>query len=136
MPLPPLRLDGTLPPGVHVATVAEVFATFPAMTAQRQALDQALAYCVATVKRLRLADEIVLDGSYITSKPDPGDIDMVVLTPGVYQLTGERLYAAAGIDLAALDVQFTHEASDFQGWVAFFSTGRNLAPKGVVSLVL
>ncbi len=116
MPLPPVRADGTLPPGVHVATLAEVFAAFPPVTPQRQALNQALAYFVTTVSRSHLADEIVLDGSYITSKPDPADIDMVVLMPGVYQLTGERVYASMGIDLTLLDIQFAHDTNSFQGW--------------------
>lgn len=136
MPLPPLRPNGTLPPGIHVATLSEFFAAFPPVTLQKHLLNQALTDCVATVNRLHLADEIVLDGNYITSKADPGDDEMVVLTPGMYQLAGEQLYAAAGIDMALLDIQFAHDQRDFQGWVAFFSTDRNLTPKGVVSPVL
>ncbi len=135
MPLPTLGADGTLPPGLHVATLAEVFAAFPAITPGRRALDQALAHCVATVKRLSLADQIALDGSYVTGEPDPADIDMAVLTPGVYQLAGERRFAAEGIDTTLLDIQFAHDAAGFQGWVAFFSLARAGAPKGVVALV-
>jgi hypothetical protein len=135
MPLPALRADGTLPPGVHQATLDEVLAAFPATTPQRQALNAALGQCVATVKRLHLADELALDGSYITSKPDPADVDMVALTPGVYQLAGEQQYAAAGIDVNLLDIQFAHDAADFQGWLTFFSIARSGQPKGVVALI-
>ncbi|HEX6122059.1 MAG TPA: hypothetical protein VFY89_02810 [Ktedonobacterales bacterium] len=60
---------------------------------------------------------------------------MVVLTPGVYQLAGEQRYAAEGIDATLLDIQFAHDAADFQGWIAFFSTARDLTPKGVISLL-
>jgi hypothetical protein len=102
---------------------------------QRQALNNALASAVATITRLDLAERIVLDGSFVSAKPDPEDVDMVVLTPGVYQLMGEQVYAAAGIDLTLLDIQFAHDAPAFQGWIAFFSNDRNLAPKGVVLLV-
>lgn len=91
MPLPALRPDGTLPPGIHMATLDEVFATFPAVTPQRQALNAALAHAVATVKRLRLAERIALDGSYITHKPAPADVDMIVLTPGVYQMASSAI---------------------------------------------
>jgi hypothetical protein len=134
MPLPVLRADGALPPGVHSASLDEVFARFPAVTAQRQALNGALAFCVATVQRLHLADAIVLDGSYVTSKPDPEDVDIAVSTPGLYQLAGEQRYAAEGIDLNMLDIQFAHDSADFQGWIAFFSTARNRTQKGVVLL--
>ena len=134
MPLPALRADGSLPPGVHSASLDEVFARFPAVTPQRQALNGALSFCMATVQRLHLADQIILDGSYITNKPDPEDVDMTVLTPGIYQLAGEQRYSAEGIDMNLLDIQFAHDSADFQGWIAFFSTARDLSTKGVVSL--
>lgn len=136
MPLPALLADGSLPPGIHRATLSEIFSSFPATTPKRQALNHALAFCVATIQRLSLADQIALDGSYISRKTDPGDVDMVVLTPGVYQLAGEQRYNAEGIDMNLLDIQFAHDVIDFQGWLAFFSTTRTLAPKGVVVLIV
>jgi hypothetical protein len=135
MPLPVLRADGTLPPGIHRATLDEVFAAFPAVTPRRQALNDALGQCVATVKRRGLADDMGLDGSYTTSNPTPSDVDLVALTPGVYQLAGERRYAAEGIDVNLLDIQFAHDAPAFQGWLTFFSTARNGMTKGVIALI-
>jgi len=134
MPLPALRADGTLPPGVHRATLDEVFALFPTTTPERQALDVALRHCVATVKHLHLADDIALDGSYVMSKPDPADVDMMVLTPGVYQLAGEQRYVAEGIDVRLLDIQFAHDAAASQGWLTFFSIARGGQGKGIVAL--
>jgi len=135
MTLPPLRLDGTLPPGAYVADLSEVFAAFPARTAKRRDLNQALAFCVAAIKRSGLADEIVLDGSYITRKPNPSDVDMAVLTPGIYQKAGKQMYAAEGIDLQLLDIQFAHDQADFQQWQAFFSLTRTRQPKGIILLI-
>ncbi|HST90533.1 MAG TPA: hypothetical protein VLJ14_19325 [Ktedonobacterales bacterium] len=135
MPLPVPRADGMLPPGIHHATLDEVFAAFPAATTKRQALNAAVEFCVAAIKRLGLADQIALDGSYISAKANPSDVDMVVLTPGVYQMAGERRFAAEGIDTNLLDIQFAHDASAFQGWLTFFSIARDLSPKGVVSLI-
>lgn len=134
MPLPALRADGTLPPGTHAATLAEVFAAFPATTPERQALNQALSQCVATVQRLNLAQQIAIDGSYATDKLSPGDIDLAVLTPGMYQLAGEQRFATEGIDLNLLDIQFAHDAAAFQGWLVFFSLSRSGTPKGVIVL--
>jgi hypothetical protein len=134
MPLPALRADGTLPPGTHAATLAEVLAAFPATTLERQALNQALSQCVDTVRRLNLAHQIAVDGSYATDKATPGDIDLVVLTLGMYQLAGERRFAAEGIDLNLLDIQVAHDAADFQSWLGFFSLARNGTPKGIIVL--
>ena len=77
---------------------------------------------------------MALDGSYITNKQQPSDVDVVVLTPGVYQLAGEQRYSAEGIDTALLDIQFAHDEAAFQGWIAFFSMTRALTPKGIVLL--
>jgi hypothetical protein len=81
-----------------------------------------------------MAQQIAVDGSYATDKATPGDIDLVVLTPGMYQLAGERRFAAEGIDLNLLDIQFAHDAADFQGWLGFFSLSRNGTPKGIIVL--
>lgn len=134
MPLPALRANGTLPLGVHSATLDKLFAAFPGTTAKRLALNDALTRCVDTIKRLNLASQIAVDGSYITDKPDPEDIDMVVLTPDVYQMEGEQHFAAEGIDILLLDIQFARDIVEFDDWLAFFSIARNHAPKGVVLL--
>jgi uncharacterized protein DUF6932 len=134
MPLSALRADGTFPPGVYQASLDEVFATFPTTTQKRVVLHNALAFCVATVERLALADQIALDGSYLTNKPDPGDVDLTVLTPGIYQLAGEQRFTAEGINLQLLDIQFAHDLVDFQGWITFFSTVCDGTSKGVVTV--
>ncbi len=134
MPLPALRADGTLPPGTHTATLAEVFAAFPATTPERQALNQALSQGVATIQGLSLAQQIAVDGSYVTDKQRPSDIDLAVLTPGMYQLAGEQRFAAEGIDLNLLDIQFAQDAAAFQGWLRLFSLSRSGTPKGIVLL--
>jgi len=134
MPLPALRPDGTLLPGEHSASLAEVLAAFPAITPERQALNQALVQCVETVRRLNLAQQIAVDGSYCTDKATPADIDLVVLTPGMYQLAGERRFASEGIDMNLLHIQFAHDTVDFHGWLGFFSMSRTGTAKGVIIL--
>src|SRR5579883_2303137 len=105
MPLPALRPDGTLAPGLHRASLDELLAAFPGTTPQRQALNQALIACVATIKQFNLAERIAIDGSFITNKGAPSDVDLGVLTPGVYQQVGEQHYTAVGIDTILLDIQ-------------------------------
>lgn len=74
-------------------------------------------------------------GSYITDEPAPADVDMIVLTPGVYQMAGEQRYAAEGIDTTSLDIQFAHDVAAYHGWLAFFATGRSNVPRGIVVLI-
>jgi hypothetical protein len=81
--IPNLRPDGTLPPGEFHATIAEVLAAFPATTPERTILNQALQDALPTLQHLKIVapDAIIyLNGSYATTKPDPNDIDLLVLT--------------------------------------------------------
>lgn len=59
---------------------------------------------------------------------------MAALTPGIYQLAGEQRFAAEGINVQLLDIQFAHDLLNFQGWIAFFSMARDGTPKGVVTI--
>jgi hypothetical protein len=52
----------------------------------------------------------------------------------MYQLAGERRFAAEGIDMQLLDIQFAHDAVDFQGWLGFFSMSRTGTAKGAIVL--
>ncbi len=71
--IPPFDAAGNLPPGVHKATwheVADRFGTGP----RRREL---LAGLRAALDALRAAgcDKVYLDGSFVTTKPNPNDFD-------------------------------------------------------------
>jgi hypothetical protein len=62
-----------LPPGIHVATLAEVQATY-ATNPRRKVLFDGF---VTALKSLKLAGclTVYLDGSFVSAKPHPGDFD-------------------------------------------------------------
>ena len=71
--LPPFTDAGLLPPGMHRATWAEVEERFGGSRGRRRLLDGLLRAAL----NLRSAGAVVLwlDGSFVTSKPEPGDYD-------------------------------------------------------------
>ncbi|HYH86899.1 MAG TPA: hypothetical protein VEX60_15710 [Pyrinomonadaceae bacterium] len=79
MPLPPLDIYGELPEGVHLATLAEVLARFGYGTPQRELVTMRLVrvydLAQATGKLLRF----VIFGSYVTAKPEPNDVDIILV---------------------------------------------------------
>jgi hypothetical protein len=101
---------------------------------ERQTLSAALGQGMTIIWQNHLAQRIIIDGSYTTSKRDPNDIDMAVLTPGLYQIDGNQRFAAMGIDIMLLDIQFGHNAQDFDQWIDFFSHTRTGMLKGVIEL--
>ncbi|HUY76554.1 MAG TPA: hypothetical protein VMV29_07265 [Ktedonobacterales bacterium] len=138
MALPVLRTDGSLPPGLHpITSVSELSAAFPPITAQRQTLDAELTRFVDVVKRFGLGTEVALDGSYITGKVAPSDLDLALYAPGLSEYDVEQRLLAEGADLArSLDLWIETDRAQYEKWVRFFSTDRNGDPRGVIILAV
>lgn len=73
--LPPFTPKGLLPPGLHRATWDELCSTFGSTRRRRRLLEGLLR--VATNLRDAGAVNLWLDGSFVTSKPNPDDFDGV-----------------------------------------------------------
>src|SRR5208337_3160365 len=127
--IPDLRDDGYLPEGLHLATEAEVTFRFGAGTPRRRRLILRLRRWLE-LSRLTHAHRFLVDGSFVTAKREPGDIDAVVL------LTGDFEQQVADGSDAALELEemlLTHrpeeifaaeDARDWNDWVEFFSRTR------------
>src|SRR6202030_2772075 len=87
VPIPPLTPEGLLPPGIHRATVDEVVGAFCSSTPGRRAFEAPLRELVATA-RAAGAVALYLNGSFVGSKPNPGDIDAVLVLPEAFDVTG------------------------------------------------
>ena len=137
MALPPLQADGTLPPGRHqISGLDEIFASFPAVTTQRQILDAALTQLVAVISQLRLGTQLVIDGSYLSGKLAPNDIDGVLLSTGLNEAATLQQLAVAGVDLMLLDLFVVTSILRFDRWVQFFSQDRAGNTRGVILLTI
>ena len=137
MTLPPRLVDGTLPPGQHqIARLDVILAAFPGTTARRQLLDAALRRLVEVVSRLAMATRLVIDGSYITGKAEPEDIDIALLSTGAGETATLQRLQAEGVDLVLLDVFVATSHTGFDGWVQFFSASRTGHDRGVVLLAI
>src|SRR5579863_4545144 len=78
MGIPKLNRDGTLPRGVHRARIEEVRAEFGGKTARRVELMLALESLLKRAWKARVR-RILVDGSFVTGKPEPRDVDLVFL---------------------------------------------------------
>lgn len=85
MLIPALNTDGFLPAGVFDCTLAELrerFGRFQ-VSDQRTRLFARLEELVGAMQRSGLFEALLVDGSFVTAKPTPNDIDLVaVLRPG------------------------------------------------------
>jgi hypothetical protein len=146
MAIPSLNDAGLLPPGVHDCTLdkpRQRFGVFQT-TDRRPKLFDKLQQLVQAAWATGLVAEIVIDGSFVTAKPDPNDIDLILvlnkrhdfsaeLRPFAYNVLSTRQARKIyGFDLLVA----MHESSVYTEYLAFFAqvrgeTNRN---KGLVRL--
>ena len=80
MPIPRLDENGFLPEGVHETSLEEVRDLFGFQrTDQRPSLFAKLVQFIAEVRSVRLVVFMIVDGSFVTAKDDPSDIDILLV---------------------------------------------------------
>ena len=72
--------DGYLPEGLHLALEADVTLRFGASTRQRRRLTLRIRRWTELARQIG-AKRLLIDGSFVTKKEDPNDIDAVILLP-------------------------------------------------------
>ena len=85
MPIPALNADGLLPSGLHDCSLDEIQARFGSFqgTDRRPRLLERLRELVEACRRSGLFEALVVDGSFVTDKAAPNDVDLIaVLRPG------------------------------------------------------
>lgn len=83
MPIPLLNNFGVLPPGIHEATIEETGAFFGYgnPNPRRQELWGNFVAFVDWIKPMKMIQAVYVDGSFITDKENPSDIDVVLELP-------------------------------------------------------
>lgn len=141
--IPPFRPDGYLPEGLIAATEAEITFRFGSTSPRRRRLALRVRRWVELAREVN-APRLLIDGSFVTEKPDPKDVDAVVLLPQDFQQQ-----VAWGRD-AALELEqmlltrrpeevfAAEDESDWDAWVEFFGRTREFdgRRKGIVEVEL
>jgi hypothetical protein len=130
--IPHCNDDGYLPAGIHRATLAEIAVRFGQGSELRQVQMESLRWLVDLAQRAG-AQRIVVNGSFVTDKLEPNDVDCVLLIGPDFPRD-----AAAEADLLAGLPFVNLELVDGEGFQQFtertFATDRNLVPKGMVEV--
>ena len=141
--LPAFDDDGYLPSGVHLATEADVTFRFGSATPRRRRLVLQLRRWVELARRVG-ALRLLIDGSFVTAKENPNDVDAVVLLPADFDLQIERgVESALELELMLLtrrpeEIFAAEDNTDWDEWIDFFSRTRESSDrrKGLVEIEL
>ena len=132
--LPPFDEFGNLPRGIHPASVEEIVDRFGHGSPEREVEIRELVELIAWAKQYGVR-RLVINGSFVTDKRDPNDVDVILLPPQDEKrqemiFTEERTWPFLQVLIAADD-------DDLGRWaVDDFGTDRNGCPKGVVEVIL
>ncbi len=127
--IPAFRDDGYLPDGLYMASEAEVTFRFGSSTPRRRRLVLRLRRWLE-LSRSTHACRFLVDGSFVTSKEAPNDIDAVVLLADNFQQqVSNGLKAALEFEEMLLtrrpeEIFAAEDARDWNDWVEFFSRTR------------
>lgn len=148
MAIPALDTNGLLPVGVFDCTLSEVRARFGTFqqSDRRPRLFAQLEELVRAIQSSGLFDFLILDGSFITARPAPRDIDLIAaLKPGhdferdlpisEYALVSRSLLRRRfGFDVMVAE----RESPLYKTYVEFFSRVREFPElrKGLLRLML
>jgi hypothetical protein len=83
MAIPALNESGLLPDGVHTCTTDELHARFGSFQTsdQRPRLMRQLEAFLAEVKASGIVKAVIVNGSFVTSKEVPNDVDLLLVLP-------------------------------------------------------
>ena len=134
MGLPPFDQSGNLPRGIHRASIEEIVDRFGHGSPEREVEIRELVDFIAWAKRNGFW-RLILNGSFVTEKRDPNDVDVVLLLPQDERLQ-EKMFEGE-LTWPFLQILVAADEADLERWAADdFGTDRNGCPKGVVEVIL
>ena len=131
MPIPELDIDGHLPPGLHDCDLDEIGFRFGVdhLGSRRSDLFSKLVEFVGELRSTTFASaQLLIDGSFVTGKPQPNDIDLILILPLRHDFASElrpfeynlvsrrRVTKRYGFDLLLA----REGSAELQEYVAFF----------------
>ena len=148
MPIPVLTAEGLLPAGLFDCTLPELQAHFGAFRGSdhRARLFARLEELARVMRLSGLFEALIIDGSFVTAKPTPNDIDLVAVLKSGHDFERDLPMSEYGLVSRALlrrrfgfDVVVAEPGSPlYRTYVEFFSRVREApdARKGLLRLRL
>jgi hypothetical protein len=141
--IPDFRGDGYLPEGLYLAPEAEVIFRFGTATRRRTRLVLRVRRWLELARRIGVR-RLFVDGSFVTAKAEPEDVDAVVLLPLDFQRQVDRgLEPALEFEEMLVtrcpeEIFAAEDEQDWEEWIQFFSRTRELdgRRKGLVEIRL
>jgi hypothetical protein len=142
--LPAFNEEGDLPPGVYRATMTSVLERFGEGSVQRRAVGDRLSRIYELAASTGQVARFVVFGSFVTSKVEPNDVDVVILMEDAFDLSAVTGEAALVFQHSEADAHFG--ASVFwskrssalggeQAMIEYWQARREGGRRGIVEII-
>jgi hypothetical protein len=144
MVLPGFNEEGELPPGVYLATLAEVLERFGRGSVQRCAVSDRLSRLYPLVSSTGQLARFIVFGSFVTAKNEPNDVDILLLMEDSFDLasvTGEaalvfqHLEADAHFGASVFWTRRSGAIGGEQAMIEYWQARREGGQRGIVEIV-
>lgn len=143
--LPKFTEDGFLPQGIWECEIEEFISRFAVFqkTDRRVSLFSRLEELLAETSKIEFMKEVIIDGSYVTGKDEPNDIDIILVLEKRVETLEIPFWALNILDVKQLRKKYPFdvkvvifESSSYFEYLDFFQNVRqsNLR-KGIVRLI-
>lgn len=133
--IPPFDDSGTLPPGVHRATLEETGARFGRGSELRRVQMESIHWLMDLAVRAGVR-RIVLNGSFVTDIMEPNDVDCALLAPAG-DPASRKAFRELRAGLPFVDATIIRGDSRFDAYLrGIFAKDRFGMPKGMIELSL
>ena len=132
--IPVLGNQGYLPPGIHPATLPEIEARFGRESELRRVQMESLRWLIELAQRAGIR-RIVVNGSFVTDKLEPNDVDCVLLVTAGFPVDDSAAEELLG-GLPFINMELVDQEAFDHVTRKTFATDRNLVPKGMIEVIL
>ena len=132
--IPPLDNQGYLPPGIHPTNVPDIEARFGRESELHRVQMESLRWLIE-LARLAGVQRLVVNGSFVTDKLEPNDIDCVLLVTAGFPVDESAAMELLG-GLPFINMELVDQEAFDHFTQKTFATDRNLVPKGMIEVIL
>jgi len=146
MALPDFSLSGDLPPGIHRATLNEVVRRFGMAGGQRGVCTLRFSHVYELAQRTGHLARFVVFGSYVTAKPDPNDVDVILVMHDAFRVEGCPIESRGLFDHAVAQARYGVSIfwirpgllidENVEDFIKYWQLKRDGSERGIVEVIL
>jgi len=138
--IPDFNKHGNLPAGIYKESIDGIEKRFGLNSKKRISLFKNFHNFLELIIPFKTnIKQIILDGSFVTAKENPGDIDCIILIKNNTRFTPEivdKLVSAKKLYNIHLFIREERNIKKYKKLLDLFSKDRDLKPKGVIEVIL